>query len=294
MKCKIHGCGHVASNTIADEWECPACALGRKTTTARDNLGFPELAIDGRKANLINNRITPLSIGDQYHHRTFGTGMVTHISENNNTMCPIKMHFMDAHCFCYFNIQGMQYKEQDIPLIQFPYFHSEEAEGTSSVEPDNNIPELLAKGKRLLVWNAWDDKLITLARHIAHWSKDPSTKCGAVIVDDKKRVASVGFNGYARGIPDDSSLFEREVKYLKVIHAEQNAILFAQKDLVDHTLYVWPMPPCSRCASMIIQAGITRVVTIAPSKELIHRWGEQIRITEEMFEEASVELEYLQ
>jgi len=47
-----------------------------------------------------------------------------------------------------------------------------------------------------------------------------------------------------------------------VIHAEANAILFAAKEGIstcDCTLYV-TTAPCSECAKMIIQSGITRVV----------------------------------
>lgn len=45
----------------------------------------------------------------------------------------------------------------------------------------------------------WDERFIELARLVATWSKDPSTKVGAVIVRPYRTVASVGFNGFARG-----------------------------------------------------------------------------------------------
>ena len=49
-----------------------------------------------------------------------------------------------------------------------------------------------------------------LAKHIGSWSKDPSTKVGAVIVDDKNRIVSVGYNGFPRGVEDSEKDFAIE------------------------------------------------------------------------------------
>lgn len=43
--------------------------------------------------------------------------------------------------------------------------------------------------------NKWDKRFLELAAFIAEWSKDPSTKCGAVITDGKQ-IVSQGFNGF--------------------------------------------------------------------------------------------------
>jgi len=139
----------------------------------------------------------------------------------------------------------------------------------------------------------WDLRFMNLAAHIAQWSKDPSTKVGAVIAKGK-RVISVGFNGFAQGVNDsDERYFDREQKYPRVLHAEQNAILFAKTDLTDCTLYVYPMEPCSICASMIIQVGIKRVVTIEPTPEQEERWGSNFEISRQIFKETGVELVYI-
>ena len=82
-------------------------------------------------------------------------------------------------------------------------------------------------------------------------------------------------------------LENREIKYRTIIHAEINAILSAGKPLEGCTLYVWPFMPCSQCASIIIQSGIRRVVTVPSDSE---RWAESFRYTEELFREAEVEL----
>lgn len=107
----------------------------------------------------------------------------------------------------------------------------------------------------------WDCRYMEMARMVAGWSKDPSTQVGAVIVRPDNTVASLGFNGFPRGVADDERLLDRDKKYPIMIHAEKNAILSAHERLNGYTLYVWPLAPCTPCAATIIQAGIARVVT---------------------------------
>ena len=134
----------------------------------------------------------------------------------------------------------------------------------------------------------WDRRFLRLAEFIAGWSKDPSTKVGAVITDTMKRIVSTGFNGLPTGVEDTvERLHDRELKYQLMVHAERNAIINARQSLQGTTLYVWPMMPCSVCAAMVIQAGIGEV--IAPRSEN-PRWRENFRLTEEMFGEAGLRL----
>ena len=134
----------------------------------------------------------------------------------------------------------------------------------------------------------WDYRFLGLAEHIAGWSKDPSTKVGAVVADGNHRVISTGFNGLPSGVEDTlERLQDRDLKYQMVVHAERNAIIDARASLAGCSLYVWPMMPCSVCAAMIIQAGLAEVV--APSSDN-PRWVESFRLTEEMFREAGVSL----
>lgn len=134
----------------------------------------------------------------------------------------------------------------------------------------------------------WNDRFLKLAEHIANWSKDPSTKVGAVIVDDSRRIVSTGYNGFPRGVEDsDLRLQQREIKYEMIVHGEINAIVFANQNLHGCTLYTWPFMPCSRCAGIVIQSGIKTVVTLLNDNP---RWQESFRLTEKMFAEAGVEL----
>jgi dCMP deaminase len=135
----------------------------------------------------------------------------------------------------------------------------------------------------------WDKRFLGLAQHVSAWSKDPSTKVGAVVVDQHHRVISLGFNGFARGVVDsEERLNDRETKYKMVVHAESNALLFAKMDMWDATIYVWPFMPCAACAAKIIQAGIKRVVAPEASPELKERWGTDMKLTEQMFKEVGI------
>ena len=137
----------------------------------------------------------------------------------------------------------------------------------------------------------WDDRFLGLAQHIATWSKDPSTKVGAVIVDSDRRIVSVGYNGFPASVNDDAERYEnRQKKYEMIIHGEINAILFANRDISGCTLYTWPFMPCSRCAAIVIQKGIKRVV--APECNGT-RWENSFSLSKTMFQEAKVELNLL-
>lgn len=135
----------------------------------------------------------------------------------------------------------------------------------------------------------WDRRFLSMARLVATWSKDPSTRCGCVITDAKHRVVSLGFNGFARGVRDHPERYsDRDVKYRLVLHAEMNAVLFSRRDLTGCTLYNVPMLPCARCAAVIIQAGISRVVSPPLPEHLTERWGEEVRLSLEQFKDAEV------
>lgn len=78
----------------------------------------------------------------------------------------------------------------------------------------------------------WDNRFMDMAFLVSRWSKDPSTKVGAVIVDQNNRVVSVGYNGFAKWGNDSKERYDdRNFKYKGVIHAEENALLFANQSV---------------------------------------------------------------
>jgi len=135
----------------------------------------------------------------------------------------------------------------------------------------------------------WDIRFLGLAKLISSWSKDPSTKVGAVISDQNHRVISLGYNGFPMGISDDERLKDREKKYKIVLHAEANAIMFANTNLTNCTIYTYPFQPCSACAGLIIQSGIKRIVC---SSNDIARWKENFELSSSLFEEANIPIKY--
>lgn len=111
---------------------------------------------------------------------------------------------------------------------------------------------------------SWDQYFMGVALLSAQRSKDPSTQVGACIVNEKKRIIGIGYNGFPFGVEDDAFPWSSEGdwldrKYPYVVHAEPNAILNATVPLDGSTLYV-TLFPCNECAKLIIQSGIKHLV----------------------------------
>lgn len=135
---------------------------------------------------------------------------------------------------------------------------------------------------------AWDRRFLALAREVAGWSKDPSTKVGAVAVRDR-RVLATGYNGFPVRMCDDARLDDRAAKLARIVHAEQNVIAWAAREgvsLAGATLYVTPLHPCPDCAKMIVQAGFDRVVYDAG--DVPERWADLFRVAGETLSECGV------
>lgn len=145
--------------------------------------------------------------------------------------------------------------------------------------------------------NKWDNHFIDIAKLCSNMSKDPSTKVGSAIKCNKdKSIVSTGYNGLPKWMPDiESVLHNREHKYKYIIHAEENAINFANKrnvELSDCTIYT-TMLPCERCYNLIKNNGIKRIVTVIPSKDQISRWGKSWEKVKEMSKHDNIIIDYL-
>lgn len=137
-----------------------------------------------------------------------------------------------------------------------------------------------------------DERLWTwahgLAEHVAKLSKDPSTKVGAAIFDNKRRVISLGYNGLPRGVEDSPArLHDRDTKLKLTLHAEQNALAFATAPLEGSTMFC-THPCCTKCAAQAIQMGVKHVCWPTPSPEFVERWSADLTLSLEMFIEAGV------
>jgi dCMP deaminase len=146
--------------------------------------------------------------------------------------------------------------------------------------------------------NGKAQKHMGVARARAEFSKDPSTKVGAVIIGPYGEDRSSGYNGAPRGCSADEIGDGRGVrpeKYFWFSHAELNAITNAARvgTPLDGCTIVVTHFPCMDCARAIVQAGIVRVVTQRFEPEFRARWEEHISRAMRLFDECGVEVEYV-
>lgn len=119
---------------------------------------------------------------------------------------------------------------------------------------------------------SWDEYFMSIARLVAGRATCLRRKVGAVIVKDR-RILATGYNGAPAGLPHCSEtgcVRERmnipsgeRHELCRGIHAEQNGIIQSANygtGIAGATIYT-THHPCSVCAKMIINAGIVRVVS---------------------------------
>jgi dCMP deaminase len=136
-------------------------------------------------------------------------------------------------------------------------------------------------------------KFISIANTMAAMSKDPSTKVGAVAIDDNGNIISVGYNGFPRGVLDlESRYADKATKYKLISHAEQNLVAqaaYAGHSLKGSTVILSGLYPCSSCAKSLIQAGVKSI--LAPNMSPESRWADEAKWAKLMFDEAGVEVQ---
>ncbi len=140
----------------------------------------------------------------------------------------------------------------------------------------------------------WNQRFMELALLVASWSKDPSTKTGAIVVGPDREIRATGYNGLVRGVDDNKAeRLERPTKYDFFEHAERNAIYNAcltGTSLKGCTMYA-THPPCTDCARAIIQSGIKTVITreLEARKDISGQtWRDKLDYSRQMFEESGV------
>ena len=135
----------------------------------------------------------------------------------------------------------------------------------------------------------WDDYFLDLAVTAAKKSKDPNSQVGVAIADRHHGTVATGFNGLPIGL-NDSVVQDRETKLRRILHAEVNALIFADpRRLSGATLYT-TKAVCHRCAAVICQYhGLYGPLTVVqPAIERESSWAESQVEAIEMFREAGV------
>ena len=164
---------------------------------------------------------------------------------------------------------------EDPPLIDLIY----------DIEPDTTpflISGIVSSAEHHYKWR---NRFMGIARTVSTWSKDPSTKVGALIISEDRREVAWGYNGFPPSIEDDERLDNRELRHKMTTHAELNALLNCKFDPVGATMYVWGCFPCPQCAAAIIQKGLAEVYFCSDVPNT--RWDPEL--SQKMFDEAGVE-----
>ena len=123
----------------------------------------------------------------------------------------------------------------------------------------------------------WDDYFLGIAEAVATRAKCTRRMVGAVIVHER-RIIATGYNGAAAGAPDclDGACPRGQRSFGEVsalsgydepgspgfcvaIHAEVNALLHATRDIAGSTAYITD-GPCPGCRKALAAAGVVRAV----------------------------------
>ncbi len=108
----------------------------------------------------------------------------------------------------------------------------------------------------------WDQYFLDIAEKVSERSTCDRLSVGCIIVKDK-RIVSTGYNGSVKGhehCSEAGHLLNDQGRCIRTIHAEQNALIFANRDdLSGATVYVTHYP-CETCSKLLAQAGIARIV----------------------------------
>lgn len=131
-------------------------------------------------------------------------------------------------------------------------------------------------------------RFLSLAEHISTWSKDPSTKVGAVLITLDGKVASTGYNGLPYS-HDDRLVHIREYKIEHVIHAEMNAI--ANRYIFDKPCILFVSKPmCPDCAKLVTAHRFIQGVVWVTDNEFTQRWNSKkaIQMLEKHFKSIPV------
>lgn len=111
---------------------------------------------------------------------------------------------------------------------------------------------------------SWDEYFMNIAKAVASRSTCSRRSVGAVVVKDK-RILATGYNGAPAGLRhcDHSGGADmRDGHCARSTHAEQNAIVQAAKygTPIDGATIYCTDQPCLTCAKLLANAGVRRVV----------------------------------
>ena len=143
---------------------------------------------------------------------------------------------------------------------------------------------------------SWDEYFMTLADEVASRTTYLRRAVGAIIVKDR-RILATGYNGVPTGLRhcDVTGCLREKLgvpsgqrhEICRGLHAEQNALLQAARygiDIEGSSIYITTQP-CVVCAKMLINAGISEIIYRNPypdelAMELLGESNIKIRISD--------------
>jgi len=142
--------------------------------------------------------------------------------------------------------------------------------------------------------SSWDETWIRVATAMSYRSQCTNRRVGAVIISKTNRCVAVGYNGQPKGLNylplrgDCSDFCERSggergqsYENCVAIHAEANALLFADRSTYEGgTIYV-THPPCWECAKLIANSGLDRCVALIGKQDAHYDNDKSKRLLEE-------------
>lgn len=114
---------------------------------------------------------------------------------------------------------------------------------------------------------SWHDYFFKVAETIATRSTCLRRQVGAVIVNHENRIISTGYNGQVKDTEhctsetclraDEQS--GQKLDLCRAIHAEQNALLFADRNRLEGAIIYCTHQPCFTCLKLLLNAGISYI-----------------------------------
>lgn len=141
---------------------------------------------------------------------------------------------------------------------------------------------------------SWDEYFIHLAFEVAKRSTCLRRAVGAIIVKDR-RILATGYNGVPSGLRhcEETGCLREQLgvpsgqrhEICRGLHAEQNALLQAARygiNIEGASIYITTQP-CVVCAKMLINAGISEIIYQNPypdelAMELLNESGIKMRV----------------
>lgn len=142
---------------------------------------------------------------------------------------------------------------------------------------------------------SWDDLFMSIVDSAASRSSCIYYKIGAVFVDEKNRIISIGYNGPSRGdincneegycLKIDGDPETNEVKRCNGAHAEMNAILNSGDTMrLDGSVLYTTVFPCYDCMKHLNNLGVKRIVYKKEYQRIIEGKKGEKEVEEEAIE----------